>query len=166
MECERSKRELFLTAPLVLRFPTVLFFLPMLAWISNEKWKTLSEEDKNKFAPLCPEFVIEVRSKSDNLEDLKKKMSVWIANGTHLAWLIDPIDKVNYIFRCQPFCRRITRFRKKNNSRQTSRRFRAGPFVTSIIEKINRETLTAAAGTRCVGIDKLKSLSVQTIRKI
>jgi Uma2 family endonuclease len=73
-------------------------FSPDAAWISNEKWKTLSEEDKNKFAPLCPEFVIEVRSKSDNLEDLKRKMSVWIANGTELAWLIDPLDKVIYIF--------------------------------------------------------------------
>lgn len=74
-------------------------FSPDASWISNEKWKTLSEEDKNKFAPLCPEFVIEVRSKSDNLEDLKKKMSVWIANGTHLAWLIDPVDKISYTFR-------------------------------------------------------------------
>ena len=53
---------------------------------------------QKKFAPLCPEFVIEVRSKSDNIEDLKKKMSVWIANGTHLAWLIDPVDRMNYIF--------------------------------------------------------------------
>ena len=51
-------------------------FSPNASWISNEKWKTLSEEDKNKFAPLCPEFVIEVRSKSDNLEDLKKKHNV------------------------------------------------------------------------------------------
>ena len=74
-------------------------FSPDASWLLNEKWKTLSEEDKNKFAPICPEFVIEVRSKSDNLDDLKKKMSGWIANGTHLAWLTDPVDRMNYIFR-------------------------------------------------------------------
>jgi len=74
-------------------------FSPDACWISNEKWKMLSEEDKNRFAPVCPEFVIEVRSKSDNLEDLKRKISVWITNGTHLAWLIDPVEKVNHIFR-------------------------------------------------------------------
>jgi Uma2 family endonuclease len=74
-------------------------FSPGASWISNEKWNALSEEDKNKFAPICPEFVIEVRSKSDNLEDLKKKITFWIANGTQLAWLIDPLDKIHYIFR-------------------------------------------------------------------
>ena len=57
------------------------------------------QEVKQAILAYNPECVIEVRSKSDNLEDLKKKMSVWIANGTHLAWLIDPVDKVNYIFR-------------------------------------------------------------------
>ena len=106
---------------------------PDASWVSNEKWKTLSEEDKNKFAPLCAEFVIEVRSKSDNLDDLKRKMSVWLANGTHLAWLIDPVEKVNYILQFQRICRHNTRIRKKNNCRQTSGRFRAGCFVASII---------------------------------
>jgi len=86
---------------------------PDASWISNEKWKTLSEEDKNKFAPLCPEFVIEVRSKSDSLEDLKRKMSVWIANGTHLAWLIDPVDKVSYVFRSEGFVGTMQGFEKK-----------------------------------------------------
>lgn len=74
-------------------------FSPDACWVSNEMWKRLSEEDKNKFAPVCPEFIIEVRSKSDNLEDLKKKMTVWIANKAKLAWLVDPIDEVHYIFR-------------------------------------------------------------------
>jgi len=86
---------------------------PDASWVSNEKWKTLSEEDKNKFAPLCPEFVIEVRSKSDNLDDLKRKMSVWLANGTHLAWLIDPVDKMNYIFRSNGSVDTIQEFGKK-----------------------------------------------------
>lgn len=72
---------------------------PDASWVSKEKWNALTEEDKNRFAPLCPEFIIEVRSKSDSLPDLKKKMKVWIANGAQLAWLIDPTEKTSYIFK-------------------------------------------------------------------
>ena len=71
---------------------------PDASWISKEKWNQLTEEDKNRFAPICPEFVIEVRSKSDSLDDLKKKMKTWISNGAELAWLIDPIEKNTYIY--------------------------------------------------------------------
>lgn len=74
-------------------------FSPDASWVSLEKWNALSEEDKDRFAPVCPEFVIEVRSKSDSLEDLQKKMLVWIKNGTQLAWLIDPREKTSYIYR-------------------------------------------------------------------
>jgi Uma2 family endonuclease len=72
---------------------------PDASWVSLEKWNALSEEDKDRFAPMCPEFVIEVRSKSDSLEDLQKKMQVWIKNGAQLAWLIDPREKTSYIHR-------------------------------------------------------------------
>ncbi len=68
------------------------------SWVSNEKWNLLSEEEKNRFAPICPEFVIEVRSKSDHIDDLRKKMKIWISNGAELAWLIDPIEQVSYLF--------------------------------------------------------------------
>jgi len=74
-------------------------FSPDASWLSNEKWATLSEEDKDRFAPVCPEFIIEVRSKSDSLEDLQKKMEVWLANGAQLAWLIDTREKISYIYR-------------------------------------------------------------------
>src|SRR5687768_186571 len=74
-------------------------FSPDASWISWEKWNAVSAEDKDRFAPICPEFVIEVRSKSDNLDMLRKKMEVWIANKAVLAWLIDPIEKNSYIFR-------------------------------------------------------------------
>ena len=74
-------------------------FSPDASWVSNEKWNALSEEDKDRYAPVCPEFVIEVRSKSDLLDDLKKKMEVWSKNGSHQAWLIDPREKASYVFR-------------------------------------------------------------------
>jgi len=73
-------------------------FSPDASWISNEKWRLLNEEDKDKFAPICPEFVIEVRSKTDDLGMLRKKMNVWIKNGAELAWLIDPRDRVSFIY--------------------------------------------------------------------
>jgi Uma2 family endonuclease len=72
---------------------------PDAAWLSNEKWNTLSNEEQDRFAPVCPEFVIEVRSKSDSLEMLKTKMKNWLANGTQLAWLIDPIDGISYVYK-------------------------------------------------------------------
>ena len=93
--------------------PDKSVFSPDAAWISNEKWNALSEEDKDRFAPVCPEFVIEVRSKSDLLDDLKKKMEVWIKNGAHQAWLIDPREKASYIFRLGKEVEVITGLDKK-----------------------------------------------------
>lgn len=72
---------------------------PDASWVSLTKWNALTEEDKDRFAPLCPEFIIEVRSKSDSLEDLQQKMNVWIKNGAELAWLIDPREKTSYLYR-------------------------------------------------------------------
>ena len=51
-------------------------FSPDASWISLEKWNAISAEDKDRFAPICPEFVIEVRSKSDNLDTLRKNGSM------------------------------------------------------------------------------------------
>jgi len=72
---------------------------PDAAWVSNEKHHALTDIEKNKFAPVCPEFIVELRSKSDRLSYLKEKMQMWIRNGVHLAWLIDPIDQKAYIYR-------------------------------------------------------------------
>lgn len=71
---------------------------PDASWVSREKWNLLSDDEKNRFAPICPEFVIEVRSKSDHIDDLKKKMYTWIANGAEQAWLIDPLEQISYLF--------------------------------------------------------------------
>jgi Uma2 family endonuclease len=72
---------------------------PDASWLSTEKWGLLSEDEKNTFAKVCPEFIIEVRSKSDSLSELKMKMKAWLKNGALLAWLIDPLNKSCYIFR-------------------------------------------------------------------
>ena len=67
---------------------------PDAAWIAWPRWNALSEADQNRFAPICPEFIVELRSPSDRLGELQAKMEVWIANGSELAWLIDPSRKV------------------------------------------------------------------------
>lgn len=71
---------------------------PDASWLSRVEWNKLSTEEKERFAPVCPEFVIEVRSKSDSIETLKTKMKNWLANGAQVAWLIDPIEGATYIF--------------------------------------------------------------------
>lgn len=62
---------------------------PDAAWIKQEKWDTLSLEQKESFAPICPDFVLELRSKTDSLEKLQSKMREYIENGASLGWLID-----------------------------------------------------------------------------
>jgi len=73
-------------------------FSPDAAWVSKAKWEALTEEQKNSFAPVCPEFVIEVRSKSDRLEDVQNKMAKWISNGVVAGWIIDPLDQKVYLY--------------------------------------------------------------------
>jgi len=69
------------------------------AWVSFHRWNAFTPEQQQGYAPICPEFVIEVRSKSDRLKTLQDKMETWIANGTEVAWLIDPERKVVEIYR-------------------------------------------------------------------
>ena len=74
--------------------------MPDAAWISKEKVNKLSRWQKKKIAKIVPEFIIEVRSPTDNVKKLKEKVKdIWIKNGVQLAWLIDPIDKVHWVFR-------------------------------------------------------------------
>lgn len=70
---------------------------PDVAWIRADRWSPPSIEED---APLpCPDFVIELRSKTDRLPPLQAKMQAWIANGAALAWLIDPRRKIVEIYR-------------------------------------------------------------------
>jgi Uma2 family endonuclease len=69
------------------------------AWVSFVRWNALTREEQQGYAPICPEFVIEVRSKSDRLKTLQAKMEMWIANGAKVAWLIDPSRRVVEVYR-------------------------------------------------------------------
>jgi len=72
---------------------------PDAAWIPWERWNSLTAKQQEVFLPICPEFLIELRSASDRLPELRAKMDIWIANGARLAWLIDPFRKVVEIYR-------------------------------------------------------------------
>lgn len=72
---------------------------PDLAWAKNEKWNILSREEKRKFPPLCPDFVVELRSPSDSLVNLQNKMDEYVENGAALGWLIDPSEKKVHVYR-------------------------------------------------------------------
>ena len=69
------------------------------AWVSLLRLNSLSEAELKGYAPICPEFVIEVRSESDKLAELQAKMELWITNGAEVGWLIDPIEKAVTIYR-------------------------------------------------------------------
>lgn len=72
---------------------------PDASWISWPRWNALTPADQKRFAPICPEFIIELRSESDSLPQLRAKMQEWLANGVELAWLIDPLRKTVEIYR-------------------------------------------------------------------
>ncbi|NEO99513.1 MAG: Uma2 family endonuclease [Symploca sp. SIO2E9] len=72
---------------------------PDASWISLERWNNLSVQQQKQFIPLCPEFVIELRSPSDNLAVIRQKMEEYRENGTRLSWLINRQSRQIEIYR-------------------------------------------------------------------
>jgi len=72
---------------------------PDVSWVRKERLDALSDAEWEKFPPLCPDFVLELRSPSDSLRALQAKMQEYIDNGARLAWLLDPMNKQVYIYR-------------------------------------------------------------------
>ena len=72
---------------------------PDAAWVLREKWDALTKEERMKFAPVVPNFVIENRSQSETVRQQKSKMEEYLAAGVQLGWLIDPFDRKVHIYR-------------------------------------------------------------------
>ena len=72
---------------------------PDAAWVKLERWNRLTREQQKKFPPLCPDFVIELRSESDQLKPLQAKMLEYLDSGLRLGWLIDPKNQMVEIYR-------------------------------------------------------------------
>lgn len=72
---------------------------PDSAWVKQERWNALSPQQRKGFAPLCPDFVIELISETDEVEILQRKMQEYMKNGCSLGWLIDPKSQKVEIYR-------------------------------------------------------------------
>ncbi len=72
---------------------------PDVSWIKKERWETLTKDEKRKFAPICPDFVIELLSVNDDWDEGKSKMQEYLENGIKLGWLIDSEKKKVAIYR-------------------------------------------------------------------
>jgi Uma2 family endonuclease len=81
------------------RLPDDSLRCPDAAWITRERWDTLTPQQQEGFAPLCPDAVFEVRWRTDSLEEMRSKMRMYIANGARLAVLVDPERRSVEIYR-------------------------------------------------------------------
>ena len=72
---------------------------PDAAWVANQVWESLSLEEQEKFPPICPNFVIELRSRTDALSQLQEKMQEYLDSGLQLGWLINPQAQQVEIYR-------------------------------------------------------------------
>ncbi|MEG4113731.1 MULTISPECIES: Uma2 family endonuclease [unclassified Microcoleus] len=72
---------------------------PDAAWVRQERWDALTPKQKESFIPLCPDFVVELRSKTDSMEPLRAKMKEYMNNGARLGWLIDRKNRKVEIYR-------------------------------------------------------------------
>jgi Uma2 family endonuclease len=81
------------------RLPNGATRAPDTSWITNERWNSIPLEQRKKFAPICPDFVLELASDSDDLDTLRKKMDEYMENGCRLGWLIIPQQRQVEIYR-------------------------------------------------------------------
>ncbi|HBB33637.1 MAG TPA: hypothetical protein DDZ80_28850 [Cyanobacteria bacterium UBA8803] len=72
---------------------------PDVAWVRQDRWDALTGEQQDGFVPLCPDFVVELRSKNDNMAPLRAKMREYMENGVLLGWLIDRKNQKVEIYR-------------------------------------------------------------------
>jgi Uma2 family endonuclease len=72
---------------------------PDAAWVALDRWNSLTLTQQTGYPPLCPDFVIEIRSRTDPRRMVEAKMQAWLDNGAALAWLIDPIEATVTVYR-------------------------------------------------------------------
>ena len=81
------------------RLPNGAIRSPDAAWVRLNRWQALTPEQQKKYVPFCPDFVVELRSSSDELMDLQAKMQEYLANGLQLGWLLDPESETVEVYR-------------------------------------------------------------------
>jgi len=83
------------------RLPNGAIRSPDVAWIAQERWAQLSLEQRRTFAPICPDFVLELVSPTDDVNALEAKMQEYIENGCRLGWLVNPQKRQVTVYRPQ-----------------------------------------------------------------
>ena len=96
---EQTKLGLVFSSQTVFSLPGAGDRSPDVAWVKLERWQALSPEEREGFPPICPDFVIELRSRTDRLKPLQNKMQEYLASGLRLGWLINRKGKQVEIYR-------------------------------------------------------------------
>jgi Uma2 family endonuclease len=81
------------------KLPDTAIVAPDASWVRKSRLNALTPEQKKKYLPLCPDFVVELKSASDTVSELKDKMDQYIRNGALLGWLIDPDKRMIFVYR-------------------------------------------------------------------
>ncbi len=81
------------------RLPDSAIRAPGAAWVSAERDATIPANKRESFAPVCPDFVAELLSPSDDVNEIRAKMAEYVANGARLGWLLDPFRRAVEIYR-------------------------------------------------------------------
>ncbi|MBO0952703.1 Uma2 family endonuclease [Fibrella forsythiae] len=95
----QSKWGYFFDSSTAFRLSDTSVISPDVAGVSKSRWEALTEKERRRFVPLCPDFVLELLSPSDRLVDAQQKMEDWMANGCQLGWLLSPATSTAYIYR-------------------------------------------------------------------
>lgn len=96
---ERDGRGVAFDSSTLFRLPNTAMRLPDAAWVSRARLATLSEKEKERYLPLCPDFVVELTSPSDRLPMVREKMEEWMANGCQFGWLLHVAEQQVHICR-------------------------------------------------------------------
>ncbi len=80
-------------------FPDGTMRSPDAAWLSSGQWNLLTKKQQEGFLPVCPEFVVELRSPGDRASQVEARLEFWMSRGVQLGWLIDPQRRLVMIYR-------------------------------------------------------------------
>ena len=92
------------------KLPSGAVRAPDAAWLDRERYEAFSEEEQERYLPLCPDFLIELRSRTDRVADLQDKMEEYRAAGCRLGWLLDPFEENAYRYRADRPPERVASF--------------------------------------------------------
>ena len=96
---EQDNTGLAFDSSTMFQLPNGAYRSPDAAWILLERWEVLAPEERQAFPPICPDFVVELRSPSHSLKAAQNKMQEYMDNGTRLGWLLNPKDQQVEIYR-------------------------------------------------------------------